>query len=88
MTLRSGRTLPMPTGDRMVRAQPSSPKCLPPHWPGQDPIGKRIRYNNGGDIKAADRRWYKVVGVIADVKDYGLDQPARPSVYLRLLSTG
>lgn len=44
-------------------------------WPGQDPIGKRLRHGGG-------QTWYKVVGVIADVKDYGLDQESRPSVYL------
>lgn len=44
------------------------------HWPGQDPIGKRLRHAPGAP-------WLPVVGVIADVKDYGLDQEVRPSVY-------
>jgi putative ABC transport system permease protein len=43
-------------------------------WPGQDPIGKRIR-NEGGP-------WIPVVGVAKDVKHYGVDQEVRPTVYL------
>jgi putative ABC transport system permease protein len=43
------------------------------YWPGQDPLGKRIRY--GGDI------WRTVIGVAADVKDESLQAPAGPHGY-------
>ena len=90
MTLRSGRTFTDADGrSEGTAAAVVSETFARLNWPGQDPIGKRIRYRefraNKGQI---DRRWYKVVGVIADVKDYGLDQPARPSVYLPLAQNG
>ena len=49
-------------------------------WPNQDPIGKRIRLpsNPGRD----DAPWRTVVGVVGDVKQYGLDQPTTNAFYL------
>jgi putative ABC transport system permease protein len=35
-------------------------------WPGQDPLGKR--FGQGDDVG----RWYEVVGVIGDVRSFGL----------------
>ncbi|HEU5450433.1 MAG TPA: ABC transporter permease [Terriglobales bacterium] len=43
------------------------------YWPGQDPIGKRIRYG---------RNWYPVIGMVADSKYRKLNEPASPFVYL------
>ena len=46
-------------------------------WPNvDDPVGRRIR-NQGGD----STRWLSVVGVTGDVRHYGLDRPARPTVF-------
>jgi putative ABC transport system permease protein len=47
------------------------------HWPGQDPIGKRIRFY--GPLDRAP--WMQVVGVIADVK-HDLTIPVEPEYYL------
>jgi predicted permease len=45
-------------------------------WPGQEPVGKRIRHEGQFTL------WMTVIGVARDVKHYGLDQPVRPGVYL------
>jgi putative ABC transport system permease protein len=46
------------------------------HFPGEDPIGKRIDF--GWDTTG----WQEVVGVIGDVKHYGLEEAALPAVYV------
>ena len=49
-------------------------------WPGQDPIGHTIEFGNmDGDL-----RLLTIVGVVGDVRDYGLDAPPRPTVYVDL----
>jgi predicted permease len=45
-------------------------------YPGQDPIGRRIRVCCGDDVP-----WAEVVGVVADVKQAGLDAPAGTELY-------
>jgi predicted permease len=46
-------------------------------WPdGSDPIGKRFK--GAGDPKAP---WMTVVGVVADIRHYGLERPMRPGIY-------
>jgi putative ABC transport system permease protein len=50
-------------------------------WPGQDPIGQTIEFGNmDGDL-----RLLTIVGIVGDVRDYGLDVPPRPTVYADLL---
>jgi putative ABC transport system permease protein len=47
-------------------------------WPGQDPIGTRFKFD---DPKNPDA-WVTIVGIVADVRQAGLDQPSRPEIYL------
>jgi predicted permease len=47
------------------------------HWPGKDPIGKRIRFYG----PLAEAPWMQVVGVVEDVK-HELDLPVTPEYYL------
>jgi predicted permease len=46
-------------------------------WPGEDPIGKLINFA-GMD---ADFRPYTIVGIVGDVRDYGLDREPNPTFY-------
>jgi putative ABC transport system permease protein len=49
-------------------------------WPGQDPIGHTIEFGNiDGDL-----RLLTIVGIVGDVHEYGVDLPARPTVYVDL----
>ena len=43
-------------------------------WPDEDPLGRRLAF-------AEDGPWHEVVGVVADTKHYGLDEPARGAMY-------
>ena len=49
-------------------------------WPGEDPIGHRIRW--GIDIPQNQSPWMTIVGVVGDVKQAALDTPTLPQVYV------
>jgi predicted permease len=48
-------------------------------WPGQDPLGKRIR--TGGFDATANTPWMTVVGVVGRVKQDSLDSDPRMAMY-------
>jgi predicted permease len=53
------------------------------YWPGQNPIGMQIGvdYVGAGRNIADAPRFREVVGIVANIKQRGLDRPAEPSLY-------
>ena len=49
------------------------------YWPGKDPVGKRIRL---GIRESENRKWMTVVGVVADLKQYSLENPSDPQIFM------
>jgi predicted permease len=45
-------------------------------WPSEDPLGKLVQFDMGGDLRPS-----AVVGVVGDIRDYGLDREPRPTFY-------
>ncbi|MEY2561366.1 MAG: hypothetical protein QOG51_1781, partial [Verrucomicrobiota bacterium] len=45
------------------------------HFPNEDPIGKRINITNGPDT------WREIVGIVADIKQYGVDKATSAQSY-------
>jgi putative ABC transport system permease protein len=43
-------------------------------WPNEDPIGKRISADGG-------QHWAQIVGIVGDVREFGLDHPPSPEFY-------
>ncbi len=56
--------------ERMVQAK----------WPNVDPLGKRMRFGAPGPQN--NNPWMTVVGVVAHVKNYGVDQDSRVETYV------
>ncbi len=46
-------------------------------WPGQDPLGKHMVLMLGPEPHGGAMPWMTVVGVVRQVKNYGVDQPSR-----------
>ena len=51
------------------------------YWAGQDPIGAEVSFDDG-------LNWLTVVGVVGDVRSFGLDREAVAQVYRPLRQTG
>jgi predicted permease len=50
-------------------------------WGREDPIGRTIQFGNmDGDL-----RLIRIVGIVGDTHEYGLDSPPRPTVYINVL---
>jgi putative ABC transport system permease protein len=47
------------------------------YWPGISPLGKRI-------VLGGTQDWREVIGVVRDVRHWGLDRPVNPELYLPL----
>jgi predicted permease len=50
-------------------------------WPGQDPLGRRLRPGGG------DSPWWTVVGVVKDMRRGDVTRQVRPEVYVSSLQT-
>jgi putative ABC transport system permease protein len=46
------------------------------YFPGEDPLGKRVRWARNPQVE-----WITIVGVVGDVKHFGLDLPEQPGLY-------
>jgi putative ABC transport system permease protein len=44
-------------------------------FPNEDPLGKRLLVTNGPDV------WRQIVGIVADTKQYGVDQETKSQTY-------
>jgi len=53
-------------------------------WPGQNAIGKRFACCEAGPKGRLDPVWHEVIGVVADVRAWGLDRQVFPEFYLPL----
>jgi putative ABC transport system permease protein len=49
-------------------------------WPNQDPLGRTIEFGN----MDSDLRLLTIVGIVGDTREYGLEAPPRPTVYVNL----
>ena len=52
------------------------------HWPGETALGKRLKF---GGLDDKDNPWMEVVGIVAHVKNYGVDEDSRVELYLPYL---
>ncbi|HSY31079.1 MAG TPA: ABC transporter permease [Verrucomicrobiae bacterium] len=53
-------------------------------WSGENPIGKRFACCEAGAKGRTDPVWHEVVGVVADVRAWGLDRQVQPEFYIPL----
>jgi putative ABC transport system permease protein len=53
-------------------------------WPHENPIGKRFACCETGPKGGMDPVWHEVVGVVGDVRAWGLDRQIEPQFYLSL----
>ena len=51
------------------------------HFPNEDPVGKHISFDKG-------THWIEIVGVVADVREYGLNKTPQDEVYQPAFQTG
>ncbi|HEX6904694.1 MAG TPA: ABC transporter permease [Thermoanaerobaculia bacterium] len=52
------------------------------YWKGEDPLGARIRVGVPVTIELADKMPRRIVGIVKDVRESGLDEPPPPIIYV------
>lgn len=84
VSLLQGRRLDREDVDEATGAVVVSEEVARQFWPGEDPLGRRLRVGGvtPGDTDGAE--WFHVVGVVAGVRDRDLTQPSPPIIYVPL----
>jgi putative ABC transport system permease protein len=77
MTLRRGRLLDHNDGPEGPRVAVINENMARTFWPGEDPVGRRFKR---GQLQS-DNPWYTVIGIVADMRQGGMDVPVRPEAY-------
>ena len=78
LSLKSGRYIEETDGPATQPVAVINEAMARAYWPGVDAVGKRFKI--GGP--ASERPWLTIVGVVGDIRQMGLDEPAKPEMYL------
>lgn len=49
------------------------------YWPGENALGRRFKV---GDPDEPGKQWKQIIGIVADIRQMGLDEPAKAEMYL------
>jgi putative ABC transport system permease protein len=74
ISLLSGRTLAETDDEKALQVAVINQSLAKHHWPGEDPVGRRVSFDKG-------ETWIKIVGVVGDVKEFGLDKDPGDQMY-------
>jgi putative ABC transport system permease protein len=75
--LRQGRDFgPQDFDEKAPDAGIANEALVRQYFPNEDPVGKRVRWARNAEIE-----WITIVGVVGDVKHFGLDLPEEPALY-------
>jgi putative ABC transport system permease protein len=77
MTLRQGRLPDRSDGADAPKAVVVNEILARTYWPGKDPIGRRFKRG----LLESNTPWWTVVGVVADMRQGGMEVPVRPEAY-------
>ncbi|HET9409726.1 MAG TPA: ABC transporter permease [Candidatus Sulfotelmatobacter sp.] len=77
MNLRKGRFLDRRDGADAPKAVVVNEILARTYWPGKDAIGRRFKRG----LLESNSPWWTVVGVVADMRQGGMDVPVRPEAY-------
>jgi putative ABC transport system permease protein len=77
MTLRRGRLLDKRDGPDSPQVAVINESMARTYWPGEDPVGRRFKRG----FLQTKAPWYTVVGVVADMRQGGMEIPIRPEAY-------
>jgi putative ABC transport system permease protein len=49
------------------------------YWPGENALGRRFKV---GDPDEPGKQWKEIVGIVADIRQMGIDEPVKAEMYL------
>src|ERR1700687_5653009 len=76
----SGRTFTASDGEKAPEVAIINRTLARHYWQDEDPIGRRISFDDG-------EHWIKVVGVVGDVREFGLNKEPGDELYLAQAQT-
>jgi len=88
MPLLSGRTFDATDGIATQRVVVINRAMASKYWPGENPLGKQVRAKSMElRFDGTQPDWLTIVGVVGDVRTYGLETDARPEMYVYFRQT-
>jgi predicted permease len=75
--LRQGRYFDSRDNEKSMRVAIVNETMARQYWPGQNAIGRRFKLGDPKD----DVPWIEIVGIVADVRQMGLDEPVKAEMY-------
>jgi putative ABC transport system permease protein len=80
--LRQGRYFDETDNERSMPVAIINETMARQYWLDQSALGKRFRLGDSDSIAKRWRQWITVVGVVADVRQMGVDAPVKAEMYL------